>query len=362
MRERFIRNHIRSMAPYAPVIPLAVLSDQLGIPVSDLVKLDANENPYGVPPTAKARLAALQYGHSYPDPESRALRERLSQTFDLPTQNILAGAGADELIDLILRLTLDPGEKVINCPPTFSYYDTVAEMNDLVQVQVPRRPDFSLDLPGIQAAVDSGAKLVFLANPNNPDGSLIPTEELEQILAQPLLVVVDEAYVDFAPPGTSLIRQAIERENLIVLRTFSKWGGLAGIRLGFGAFPSAVIEQLQKIKPPYNVSTAASEAGIGALEDIAVLNAWRDRIIMERKALFEVLTHIPWLEPYPSQANFILCRVLGKDAEALKSELAQHGILIRYFHKPGLEDHIRISIGKPEDSDRLLAVLKEVEP
>ncbi len=362
MVDRFIRNHILSMDSYEPVIPLEVLSQQLGLPVSDLVKLDANENPYGMPPSAKARLAALNYGYIYPDPESRVLREKLSDVLDIPVENILAGAGADELIDLILRLTLDPGEKVINCPPTFSYYDTVAAVNDVIQVQVPRQPDFSLNLTGIRTAVDFGAKLIFLANPNNPDGSLVPQEDIIQLLGLPLMVVVDEAYVNFAPGGTSLIHQVLDHENLIVLRTFSKWGGLAGIRLGFGVFPLAVIKQLQKIKSPYNVSVAASEAGLGALEDITLLEEWRDKIVAERKVLIEVLTHIPWLEPYPTQANFILCKVIGKDAGVLKKELARRGVLVRYFHKPGLEDHIRISIGKPEDSDRLLAALKEVEP
>lgn len=362
MTEQFVREHIRSMAPYEPVIPLEVLSEQLGLPVSGLVKLDANENPYGMPPRAKARLAKLTYGHIYPDPESRVLREKLSSVLEIPMNNILAGAGADELIDLILRLTLNSGERVINCPPSFSYYDTVAEVNDLVQVRVPRQPNFSLDLDGIRAAADSGVKVIFLANPNNPDGSLITPKDLKQILEMPLLVVVDEAYVNFAPQGTSLIREVLERDNLIVLRTFSKWAGLAGIRLGFGVFPTAIIEQLQKIKSPYNVSVSASEAGLGALEDIDLLEEWRGRIVAERDGLYDVLTHIPWLEPYPTQANFILCKVLGKDAGVLKKELAQRGVLVRYFNKPGLEDHIRISVGKPEDSDRLLIALREVQP
>ncbi len=362
MANRFIREHICSIAPYEPVIPLDVLSQQLDLPVSDLVKLDANENPYGMPPRARERLAALDYGHIYPDPESRILRKKLSDVFEIPMENILAGAGADELIDLILRLTLNPGERVINCPPTFSYYDTVAEVNDLVQVQVPRRPDFSLDLEGIRAAVDVGAKVIFLANPNNPDGSLIPPEDLAEVLELPLLVVLDEAYMNFAPSNTSLIREVRQRDNLIVLRTFSKWAGLAGIRLGFGVFPKEIIEQLQKIKPPYNVSVAASEAGLGALEDRDLLETWRDAIVAERDGLYEVLAHIPWLRPYPTQANFILCKVLGKNAGVLKNELAQRGILVRYFNKSGLQDHIRISIGKPEDSDRLLKALREVQP
>jgi len=362
MGNSFTREHIRSINPYEPIIPLDVLSKKLGIPIRELIKLDANENPYGIPPSSRRRLANLSFGHIYPDPESRFLREALSKYFEVPSENILLGAGADELIDLILRLTMEPGQKMINCPPTFGFYDVAAQVNDLQIMEVARKSDFSLDLAGIERAVSEGAKLIFLANPNNPDGGVIPSELLEEILALPILIVLDEAYIEFAKPYKGWIPEVLHRDNLVVLRTFSKWGGLAGLRLGYGVFPRFLAGEMMKIKPPYNVSVTASEAGLGALEDIRLLHKRTGLIIQERERLMKGLERLDFLEPYPSRSNFILCKVTGGDAMALKENLMQRGILIRYFKKPGLEDHVRFSVGKPKDTDRLLRALEELGP
>lgn len=356
----FIRNHILSMQPYKPIVPLDVLADELGLPIDALVKMDANENPYGMPPTSKKRLANLSYGHIYPDPESRYLRQGLSKYLQIPTDNIVAGAGADELIDLIIRLTMNSGDKIINCPPTFGFYDAVAQAHNLEILEIKRKPDFSLDFQNIQKGVQKGAKLIFLANPNNPDGGLISPELLNKILSLPLLVVIDEAYIEFAKPNESMASTVLKKDNLIVLRTFSKWGGLAGLRLGYGIFPEFVVKEIMKIKQPYNVSVTASEAGLGALEDIAILNERRDLILKERERFMFELKKVDFLIPYPSYANFILCKVINRDAKKLKDDLSTRGILIRYFNKPGLEDHVRFSVGKPEDTDRLLSALKEL--
>lgn len=362
MNNPFIRDHIKSINPYEPIVPLDVLSQKLGIPIGDLIKLDANENPYGMPPASKRRLSNLSFGHIYPDPESRFLREGLADYLDIPFENVLLGAGADELIDLIMRLTLEPGQRMINCPPTFGFYDAAAQVNNLQVVDVLRQPDFTLDLLGIERAVSNGAKLLFLANPNNPDGGVISSEVLEQILALPILVVLDEAYIEFAKPYKSWIPEVMKRDNLIVLRTFSKWGGLAGVRLGYGVFPRALADEIMKIKQPYNVSVPASEAGLGALEDISLLNERAALIICERERLMEGLEDLDYLEPYPSRANFILCKMTKGNAQQLKEKLTQRGILIRYFNKPGLQDHVRFSIGKPGDIDRLLEALEDLRP
>ena len=362
MTEKFIRKHIQSIDPYQPIIPLDVLSTQLGIPLKKLVKLDANENPYGMAPASKRRLANLSFGHIYPDPESRFLRQGLSEFLKVPTENILVGAGADELIDLIMRLAIEPGDKIINCPPTFGYYDADAQVNDLKIVNVKRKPDFSLDFTGIEKAVAQGAKVLFLANPNNPDGGVIPPADLKKLLALPILVVLDEAYVEFARPYESRIPEVLKRDNLIVLRTFSKWGGLAGLRLGYGIFPRNLADAMMKIKPPYNVSVAAQQAGLGALEDLEVLNTRLEKILMQRERLMDGINQLDFLKPYPSRANFILCKVVKGDAKQLKLSLAQKGILIRYFNKPGLSDHVRFSIGQPEAIGQLLAALEELQP
>jgi histidinol-phosphate aminotransferase len=362
MDNRFIREHIRSMKPYEPIIPIDVLSEQLNIPVDALVKLDANENPYGMPPASIRRLQTLSYGHIYPDPESRHFRQKLSEHLQVPLANIVVGAGADELIDLLIRLTMNPGDGMINCPPTFGFYDAAAQVHDLRIKKVYRNRDFSLDYAEIANAANAGAKLIFLANPNNPDGGLIDQETLSKILELPIIVVMDEAYIEFAKPHKSLVSEVLNRDNLVVLRTFSKWGGLAGMRLGYGILPSAIASEIMKIKQPYNVSVAASEAGLGALEDVSTLNERLDRIITERTRLIHGLEKLGYLQPYPTYSNFVLCKVLHVDAYQLKSDLMKQGILVRYFRTAGLEDHLRFSIGKAQDTDRLLAALEELVP
>lgn len=354
--------HITSLPPYTPIEPFEVLSARVGRKPEDIIKLDANENPYGMSPRAREALANLAYGHIYPDPESRALRAALSRFTGVPAENLLAGAGADELIDLIMRVTLSPGDAILNCPPTFGMYAFDADLNNARVINVPRKDDFSLDVEGIlEAAGKFSPKLIFLASPNNPDGSLLPPPVLQKLLALPALIVLDEAYIEFS--GTdSLCTRVPVYENLIVLRTFSKLAGLAGLRVGYGAFPSWLMPTLWKTKQPYNVNVAASAAAIASLEDPDYLDWTVKTLVAERERLFDGLSRIPWLSPYPSRANFILCRVAPPvNAAQLKADLAQkHGIFIRYFNKPGLEDCIRISVGKPEQTDKLLGALRDL--
>ena len=358
---RLVRRHILEMPAYEPILPFEVLSRQLGRPVDQIIKLDANENPYGPLPCVFEALARLPYAHIYPDPGSRELRAALASYHAIPEENLLAGAGADELIDLVLRLLVDPGEAILNCPPTFGMYAFDGDLSDARVISIPRRLDFSVDITAIaEAAQAYHPKLLFLASPNNPDGSLAARADLERLLELPLILILDEAYMEFAPPGTSLLPEVPRRQNLIVLRTFSKWAGLAGLRVGYGAFPSALMPHLWKIKQPYNVSVAASTAAIVSLQHIAELKRTGEMIRAERQRLLEKLQEFPWLNPYPTQSNFILCRVEGFDAAEFKHRLAQNGILVRYFNKPGLQNCIRISVGKPEHTDALVDVFRKL--
>ncbi len=359
-----IRAHLQALPPYTPIEPFEVLSARLGRAPQEIIKLDANENPYGPLPAVRAALSNLPYAHIYPDPESRALRAALEDFTGVSRRYLLAGAGADELIDLLMRVLLDPGDTVLTCPPTFGMYAFDAGLQAARVVTVPRHPDFSLDVDAIRAAVQrERPKVLFLATPNNPDGSLPDDETLEALLALPTLVVLDEAYIEFAAPDSlgaarSYIRQVPARENLVVLRTFSKWAGLAGLRVGYGAFPQALLPVLWKAKQPYNVNVAASTAAITSLEHTQELRQVVKRLTAERERLYRALQAIPWLEIYPSQANYLLCRVRGREATAVKEALAQRGILIRYFDEPRLRDHIRISVGRPQDSKALLTALE----
>ena len=366
---QLIRPEILTMEAYTPIVPFEVLSERLGRRPDEIIKLDANENPYGPSPRALQALAELQYAHIYPDPESNRLREALAAYTGVPKENLLAGLGADELIDLIQRLFLRPGDAIIDLPPTFGMYSFDAGLNGASVVTVARRDDFSIDIDAVERAVAdlaaSGrrAPLLFATSPNNPDGSVIDDATLERLLALPLVVVLDEAYIEFHGVSHSRMKWALERPNLIVLRTFSKLAGLAGLRVGYGAFPSALMPHFWKIKQPYNVPVSASAAAIAALSDVEGLHANVARLTSERDRMSEALSELGWLTPYPSRSNFVLCRVQGRDARELREDLAQrHGILVRYFNKPGLRDCIRISVGRPQDTDALLEALKASGP
>ncbi len=362
-----IRPDIATMEPYTPIFPFDVLAARLGRAPEDIVKLDANENPYGPSPQVLAALAELRYANIYPDPESRLLRTALSDFTGLSADFLMASAGSDELLDLIMRLFLLPGDVLLNCPPTFGMYAFDGALHAADVVSIPRRADFSLDVDAIEAAAAQyHPKLLFIAAPNNPSGTWLPDADLERLLALPLVLVLDEAYVEFAGengvPGMarSRIRLVPDHDNLIVLRTFSKLAGLAGLRVGYGAFPLALLEHLWKIKQPYNVSIAASTAAIAALSDPDWLNDKVARIVAERARFFELLSTLPYLRPVPSHANFILCQVVGRDAHALKLALEQEGILVRYYSSAGLSDHIRITVGRPEQSDKVIEVLGRI--
>lgn len=360
--EDFVRRHIRSAPAYSPILPFDVLSKQVGVPAAEIVKLDANENPYGMPDVIRRSLADIQFGHIYPDPESRRLREAIARQTGVPAENIMVGAGADELIDLLMRLLLEPGDVILNAPPTFGMYAFDAGVNAAHVVNVPRRADFSPDIDGlVSAAYATGAKLLFLASPNNPDGSQLSHCDIKRLLELPLILVLDEAYIEFAGQVESAFSLPLEFENLVVLRTFSKWAGLAGLRIGFGSFPTWMMPYLWKIKQPYNVSVFGQEAALAALAQRDELGAIGEKIIAERDRLTEALSGLGWLSPYPSQANFVLCRVIGRDASWLKQDLDRQGIFIRYFDASGLTDHLRISVGKPSDTDRLLAALENYQ-
>ena len=361
-----IRKHLESLPSYTPIEPFEVLSARLGRSSDQIVKLDANENPYGPLKVVREALAALEFPHIYPDPESRALRKSLADFTGVGAEYLMAGAGADELLDLLMRVFLEPDDCVLSCPPTFGMYSFDAELNAARCIEIPRRADFSLDMEAVREAVKiHQPKLFFITSPNNPDGSVLDVKIIDELLELPTLVVLDEAYIEFADEnlGASLsyIREVPSRKNLVVLRTFSKWAGLAGLRIGYGAFPLWLMPTLWKSKQPYNINVAASVAAQVSLEHADELAEIVELLKSERARLFSELQKITYLKPYPTRSNFILCQVIGRDAAKLKAQLAQqHGVFIRYFNKAGLRDHIRISVGRPQDSDALLKALRNL--
>ncbi|KAK7364607.1 hypothetical protein VNO80_13344 [Phaseolus coccineus] len=359
--DSFIREHLRKLSPYQPILPFEVLSARLGRKPEDIVKLDANENPYGPPPEVMEALGSIKFPYVYPDPESRRLRAALAQDSGLEAEYILAGCGADELIDLIMRCVLDPGDKIVDCPPTFTMYEFDAAVNGALVIKVPRKPDFSLNVEQIAEVVkQEKPKCIFLTSPNNPDGSIIDDDVLLKILDLPILVILDEAYIEFSAIE-SRMSWVKKHENLIVLRTFSKRAGLAGLRVGYGAFPLSIIGFLWRAKQPYNVSVAAEISACAALQNPTYLENVKNALLKERGRLFDLLKEVPFLRPFPSHSNFILCEVTsGKDAKKLKEDLSQMGVMIRHYDKKELKGYVRVTVGKPEQTDILMKCLKKL--
>jgi histidinol-phosphate aminotransferase len=354
-----IRPDLAALEPYTPIVPFEALSERLGLPAERIVKLDANENPYGPSPRALEAIASYPHYAIYPDPDQRPLRRALASYIGQPEERIFCGNGSDEIIDLLMRLFLAPGDAVVEAPPTFGMYSFNTGVVGGRIVQVPRDDHWNVDVERIAEAVAvEGAKLVFLPSPNNPDGSVLPRAAVTQLLDLPAIIVIDEAYAEFS--GESVADLVGHAPNLIVLRTFSKWAGLAGLRIGYGLIPEAIIEHLWKIKPPYNINMAANAAAIASLDDLPYLIQNVRRIVAERERVFSELQTIAGVHPYPSQANFILIRLWDGRARELKTALEQRGILIRYYSKRDLSDCVRISIGTPEQNDRLLAALREI--
>ena len=361
--ERVLRPDIAALEAYTPVIPLDILAERLNIPMERLIKLDANENPYGPSPRVQAALAALQGQELaiYPDPEHTRLRAAISRYIGQPASRIMCGVGSDELIDLIMRICFQPGDMLIDCPPTFPMYAFNAGILQANVINVPRNADFVLDMEGIAEAAERGGKLLFLASPNNPTGNPLPREQLLRLLELPILLVADEAYAEFS--GESVIDLVGSMPNLVVLRTFSKWAGLAGMRIGYAVAHEDLLAYIWKIKQPYNLNVAAEAAAIAALEDLDYLRGNIARLIAEREGLAAALGRFQGLHVYTSQANFLLCRLSGRGEGIglhVRDTLRKRGILIRAYDKPGLRACVRFSIGRPDQTDALLLALHEI--
>jgi histidinol-phosphate aminotransferase len=335
-----------------------VLSERTGIPLERVIKLDGNENPYGCSPRVGRALAGYPFYHIYPDPEQHELRKALSEYVGVDAAHIVAGAGSDELIDLILRLFLEPGDRVINCVPTFGMYPFCTEVCGGKVIDVPRDKSYALDIAGIKKVMDEKTKIIFVASPNNPTGNITTQRDILELVELGKVVVIDEAYYEFS--GITVAPLVPQYENLIVLRSFSKWAGLAGLRIGYGVFSTLIAEQLLKIKQPYNINLAAHVALQESLADIEYLRDTVKKIISERERLFTRLGELEFLEPLPSQSNFILCTFKKGGARVMYERLFKRGIFLRYFDTPLLRNSIRISVGKPEHTDALIEALKEM--
>jgi histidinol-phosphate aminotransferase len=315
------------------------------------VFLDANENSFGSP--------LPENFNRYPDPLQLDLKDAISKIKGVPIENTFLGNGSDEAIDLLFRCFCNPGkDNVIILPPTYGMYEVSANINDVEIRKVNLLPNFQLDLEGIAEAIDENTKLIFICSPNNPTGNSIIRTDIETILANfKGLVIIDEAYINFAKQRT-FIQELTEYPHLVILQTFSKAWGLAGLRLGMAFASSIIIDILNKVKAPYNISQSTQDLALAALQNVGQVNDWIKVTVAERETLIQKLLVLPGVtKVYPSDANFVLAEV--EDAAGTYQALVDQGIIIRDRSKVVLCDGcLRITVGTPQENEILLSALK----
>jgi histidinol-phosphate aminotransferase len=356
--ERLIRPELITFSGYQASKSPETLAGKTEVEVEDIIKLDANENPYGCSPRVSQALAGYSSFGVYPDSGQTELRKLLAGYTGVGAERIVGGGGSNQLVDFLISLFVGQGDEVVNLVPTFDVYRFSTDIHGGTVVEVLRDENFAVDVKAVKAAISKKTKIIFLANPNAPTGNITPQKDILEILDTGLPVLVDEAYYEFS--GETVVPLVSQYENVMVLRTFSKWAGLAGLRIGYGIFPAKIADYLMTIKIPYNVNVAALVAVQESLRDIDYLMDRVKAIVAERERLFDELKKLEWLKPFPSQANFIFCSVLKGKASELQQKLQNKGILVRYFDKPLLKDSIRISVGKPEHTDALIKALREI--
>lgn len=322
----------------------------------EALKLDANENLYGCSVRVQEILASFDHYHLYPDLRQESLRARLEEYTGLKQERIWLANGVGELIDLLMRVFVRPDDEVILCPPTVQFYRFYAGLAGAKLVEVARHPQtFEVQTDLVLQAVSARTKLILIGSPANPTGNVTTSAELIKLLESKAIVVVDESFYEFA--GISAASLVGEFDNLVVLRSFSHWAGLAGLRIGYGLFPESILKHLGKLRAISQLNAAQLIAAEAVLEDTQYYKSVLNWLKTERGRLFRQLRKLNFLQPYPSQANFILCQVLRGDSVAIKKRLEREDIYIKSIQNAELPNHLRISVGRPEDTDRLMRSL-----
>lgn len=351
--EKLVRAHIRPVLSYAPGASSAT--------DTDVVRLDWNESPFGLSPTAQAVYDAFRSGNRYPDFNQTRLTNTLAAYVGTTPDRIIAGAGLDDVFTTTAVTLIDPGDEVIISEPTFGVYRSLFSLHGATIINVPLgpAPRFRLDEDGIIARITDCTKLVILCNPNNPTGTMYGPETIERIVSRaPCVVAIDEAYAEFS--GTSHLEIADRYPNVILFRTMSKFAGLAGYRVGYGVFPVALLPWFRRASPAFsNLSAIATEVAIASLDDLDHLRDNVALLISERDRLQRTLNAMPGVQAYDSAANFVLVRLPVDDAAEVHRTLAEHKVFVRRFpdRDHGLQDCLRVSIGTPEQNDVFLHLL-----
>lgn len=336
--ENLIRNNIKNLKPYS-----SARDEYSG---EAMVFLDANENPFNAP------------YNRYPDPLQRKLKNKIAVIKQCRPDQIFLGNGSDEPIDLVFRAFCEPGiDNMVSIDPTYGMYQVAADINNIEVRKVKLNSDFNISADDLLNKADKHTKLVFICSPNNPTGNLMNKAEILKLIGKfQGLVVLDEAYADFAP-GTSMLPELNNHLNLIILQTFSKAWGMAGIRLGMAFAQPEIIRIFNKIKYPYNINFLTQQKALELIEKEADKNIWVELLIKERGKLAKALEKFPFVvQIYPSDANFVLVKM--HDARGIYDYLVEKGIIVRDRSNVILcTDSLRITVGSPEENETLLNTL-----
>ena len=351
---------LRGLAVYEPGKPIEETARELGVDPSTIVKLASNENPLGPSPKAlEAMRAALEHAHLYPDGSGFYLRKAIAAKLTVAPENVILGNGSNEVIEFLGHAFLNPGDDVITCQYAFILYKLLATAFGVRTIETPS-PDYQQNLGATLDAITSKTRLIFIPNPNNPTGTLIPQRAIDSFMSRVpdrIIVVFDEAYFEFLNDPPDTLRFIRDRRNVVVLRTFSKIHGLAGLRIGYAIAPPDLTEVLHKTRQPFNVNSIAQAGAIAALDDEAHLHETK-RVVAEGRAYLQeqfCTMQIPFV---PAAANFVMVNV--GDGRAVFQKLLQRKIIVRPLKGYGLPEWIRISVGTMEENKKLIAAMGEV--
>lgn len=358
----FAHPQLRDLVPYEPGKPIEDVARELGLDPATIIKVASNENPLGPSPKAvEAMQAAIEEAHIYPDGGGYRLREAIAKKFDLERTNIVLGNGSNEIIELLGHVFLKPGMNVIAAEHAFVVYKLMATLFGAETIEVPD-PGFVHDLDGMADAITPETRQIFIANPNNPTGTLVGQDDIDRFMdkvPEHVIVVFDEAYYEFLDTPPDTMKFVREGRNVVIMRTFSKIQGLASLRIGYGIAPAPLAELLQKARQPFNANAIAQAGALAGLLDQEHQDKTKALNDEGRAYLQSAFADIG-REYVESYANFVLVEVGNGDH--VFAEMMKKGIIVRAMRGYKLPGWVRISVGTMEENERVVACLKEVLP
>ena len=361
--EELAKKSLKNISPYIPGKPIGELKRAFNL--QRIIKLASNENPMGPSPKAvEAIKKKSQDIHRYPDGGAYYLKNALSRFLNVSPENLIMGSGSSEIISLFLQAFVKPDEEILIPYPSFLIYKILAHMIGAKPVEIKLKDDFSYDLNKFLDRITPATKVIIFCNPNNPTGTIIYRNQIEDFFKKvpdDILIISDEAYIEYVENKEfgSVFQYIAEKKNVLIARTFAKIYGLAGLRLGYGIAKKEIVQMMEKIRPPFNTTNLAQEAGLAALEDQDYVKKSYENNRLEKRYLYNEMDKLG-ISYIPTEANFILCK-LKEDASSIVKELEKKGIIVRIMKAFGLPDNfVRITIGKREENRILIENLKEL--